>query len=107
MNKLLFITIAAAALAACGQSDSTDLPDANAAEVNTADIVLPPSILASKVYRCKDNSVLYIDWLSDGSARAKADKNARATPVMVGENEPLTGSSTDAAVTYNGQRCSA
>src|SRR5687768_671422 len=64
MNKIL-IVLAAAALAACDNSDHTIVArgpgDPNAAEVNTVGIVLPPAIVASKIYRCKDNDVVYID----------------------------------------------
>ena len=30
---------------------------------NAAPVELPPAIAASKTYRCKDNSVVRIDWL--------------------------------------------
>ena len=40
---------------------------------------LPPSIAASKTYRCKDNSLVYVDWLSDGSARVKKTREEVGT----------------------------
>ena len=50
---------------------------------NAAPVELPPAIAASKIYRCKDNSVVYIDWLSDNkSANVRTDKNGAATHVM-------------------------
>jgi len=107
MNRLLLALVATAALAACNKQDHTivagvDHDDA----VNTAGVVLPPSITASKTYRCKDNSLIYIDWLSDGSARVKDDKNEVGTPVKIGEEgSPLTGTPADASVTYNGKSC--
>lgn len=114
MNKssLTLMMVAAAALAGCDQSDHTITaegpydPQANAAS-NSAPIVLPPSIAASHTYRCKDNSLVYIDWLSDGSARAKTDKAVPATPITPGQpgTPSLVGDAQAATVTYNGQRC--
>lgn len=76
MTKTLtaFALVAAAALAGCDQSDHTingNAPDdsqANAANASAAPVVLPPAIVASKIYRCKDNSLVYIDWLEGNQA---------------------------------------
>ena len=73
-------------------------------------MVLPPSIAAQKVYRCKDNSVIYIDWYSDGSARVKNARNEAGTPVPAPAPDatapsPLTGSATATSVTWNGKSC--
>ena len=84
---LALILVAAAALAGCDQSDHTITaegpydPQANA--INTvAPADMPPSIVASKIYRCKDNSLVYIDWLAgDLSADLRADKGA--TPIIL------------------------
>ena len=69
--------VAAAALAGCNKEDHTIVagPGADEPEANTAaaNVVLPPAISASKQYRCKDNSLVAIDWLSDGTARIKSD----------------------------------
>lgn len=103
---------AAAALAGCNNEDHTIVSDpagpdpmANAAN---ADVVLPPAIAASKTYRCKDNSLVYIDWLSDGTARVKKDRNEVGTTVTPGsEGSPLSGDAQAATITYNGQSCKA
>ncbi len=109
MNRFLLALVATAALAACDKQDHTIIAgaDRDSAPVNTAGVVLPPAITASKTYRCKDNSLVYIDWLSDGAARLKTDKAARATPVKPGEagTPSLVGDATAATVTYNGQSC--
>jgi len=108
MNRLLLALFATAALAACDKQDHTIVSGVDHGNaVNTAGVVLPPSITASKTYRCKDNSLVYIDWLSDGAARLKTDKAARATPVKPGEpgTPTLVGDATAATVTYNGQSC--
>jgi hypothetical protein len=101
--------VAAAALASCDNSDHTIVagPDLDDEPVNKAGVVLPPSIQASKAYRCKDNSLVYIDWLSDGSARVKKSREeVGGTPVPAGD-ESLKGDAKAASITYNGQSCKA
>jgi hypothetical protein len=116
-TALALTLIAAAALAGCNKGAQTNAAADEAANAAAAaPIELPPSILASKIYRCKDNSVIYIDWLSDNkSANVRADKNGAATHVagpeagqaMVAEGQSLTGSATAATITYNGKSCKA
>lgn len=116
MNRMLCSTflVAAAALAGCDQSDHNLTaegpydPQANAANA-AAPVALPPSIAHSKIYRCKDNSVVYIDWLSDEkSANFKPEKNAlpvhMAAPeagqkMVAADGHSLTGTAADASVT--------
>ena len=71
-------------------------------------MALPPAITAQKAYRCKDNSLVYIDWYSDGSARVKAARNEAGTQVGApaeGATSPLTGDAKSASITYNGKTC--
>lgn len=109
-RKLTIIAIAAAtALAGCNNEDHNivagEIPDPQAEELaNAAPVELPPSIQASKTYRCKDNSVLYVDWLSDGKARVKTERNALATTA---EEGAITGDATASTITYKGQSCKA
>ena len=100
--------VAAAALAGCNNDDHTIVagPGADDEPMNNVGVVLPPSINASKVYRCKDNSVVYIDWLSDGSARAKKDRNDVGTSIPAGDAS-LTGDAAASSITYKGQSCKA
>jgi hypothetical protein len=115
MNRILCSTllVAAAALAGCDQSDHNLTasgpydPEANATNA-AAPVALPPSIAHSKIYRCKDNSLVYIDWLSDEkSANFKPERNAvpvqltapEAGQKMVAEGYSLTGTAADASVT--------
>jgi hypothetical protein len=116
MKRILCSTLlaAAAALAGCDQSDhnlsATGPYDPQAANIANAQVTLPPAITAQKAYRCKDNSLVYIDWLSDGSARVKASRNEVGTAVPAPvpgatEPSPLTGSSSSTAITYNGKSC--
>lgn len=105
---------AALSLAGCSQEDHTIVaegpdtrdPAAEALQAN-GPIALPPSIAASKSYRCGDNSLIYVDWLSDGSARVKTSKAEVGTSVPAGEGSPLKGDSSSASISYNGKSCKA
>ena len=94
----------AAALAGCNKSN--DNPGANAAQANAANaaapVTLPPAIAASKIYRCKDNSVVYVDWYNDGSARLKKDRTEAG---MVVQAADLKGDAKSPSITANGQTC--
>ncbi|MBA2466385.1 MAG: hypothetical protein H0V46_02115 [Sphingomonas sp.] len=104
------VLAAAAALAGCTEDHTVNAggPEGEAANAAAnANVVLPPSILLSKIYRCKDNSIVYVDWLSDNkSANLRTEKNGPPTnlvaPVageaMVAEGYSLTGASADASV---------
>ena len=119
MNRTMtLITIAAAAaLAGCDNQSQAETEAANqaaAAEAN-ANVKLPPAIVASHKYRCKDNSLISIDWLSDGtanSARVTPDggtvvtlAQAEAAGPYAGEGANLTGDPQAQTVTYKGQSC--
>ncbi|MEO6256634.1 MAG: hypothetical protein ABIO69_07485 [Sphingomicrobium sp.] len=115
MTRTLAIILgAAAALAGCNKQEHTinsGIPDPMANEIsNAAPVELPPSIAASKIYRCKDNSVVYIDWLSDNkSANVRSDKNGTPTNLvapeagkaMVAEGYSLSGTATAGSVTLS------
>jgi hypothetical protein len=84
-------------LAACGQSqpeviDSNPDPLANKL-ANAAPVELPPAVKDSVIYRCKDNSIVYVDFLSDDkSANVRTEQGG--TPVHVTAEAPgqtLTG----------------
>ena|SRR3982750_4175501 len=109
-TPMLIMFAAAAALAGCNKSDHTIVTggpvgdDTNAAA--NANVPLPPSIAASKTYRCADNSVVYVDWMSDGSAQLKK-KTGEVTATLPAGSPDLKGDSKSASVTYKGQSCSA
>lgn len=94
MTRTLLLTLAAAAaLAGCHKHTIVSGPpgydDNTAANTN---VQLPPSITATKLYRCADNSVVTIDYLSDGkSANVRAGKETTSTPVSAPEaGQPMT-----------------
>lgn len=96
-RKPLLITLAvAAALAGCSNESHTIVagPDTGEAQgaPDNSNVTLPPSIAASKVYRCADNDVVYVDWLSDGkSANIRTDQNGPPTQVSAPEiGKPMT-----------------
>lgn len=94
-NPLILTLIAAAALAGCNE-DHTIVAgppegDTNQA-VAEANLTLPPSIASSEIYRCADNDVVYVDWLSDGkSANIRPEKTSPPTQVTATEaGKPMT-----------------
>ena len=101
--------VAAAALAGCDNSDHTIVSDPNGpdpmanAVANASSVQLPPSIQASKAYRCKDNSLIYVDWLSDGTARVKKTREEVGGPTIPAGDPSLKGDPKPAPITYNGQ----
>ena len=112
-RTLILLALGAAALAACNSESHTivanEAPDPMADQLANAPAVeLPPAIAASKTYRCKDNSLLYVDWYSDGSARVKTEKGAGGTQVAApaeGVKSDLTGDATSSSITYSGKTC--
>ncbi|MFL6765650.1 MAG: hypothetical protein ACJ8FO_10695 [Sphingomicrobium sp.] len=110
-THLLLPLAAAAALAGCNNKDHTIVaggPDERSTDTNVASnapVALPPSITASKIYRCADNKLVYIDWMSDGTARVKKTRDEVGTPVTPGAE--LKGDANAASVSYNGQSCKA
>jgi len=95
-TPMLIMLAAAAALAGCNKENHTivaggepgDQPNAAA----NANVQLPPSIIATKLYRCADNSVVTVDYLSDNkSANVHAGKDGASTQVTMAEpGKPMT-----------------
>ena len=113
IRKMTLLVFGVAALAACTSESHTivanEQPDPMADQLaNAAPVELPPAIAASKTYRCKDNSLLYIDWYSDGSARVKTEKGTPGTEVPApaeGVKSDLTGDAKTPSITYAGRSC--
>jgi hypothetical protein len=111
MTRTLFtMLIASAALAGCNSEPTIvggPADGANAAD--NANVQLPPSISASRIYRCADNDVVYVDWLSDGkSANIRTEQGG--SPIQVTSPQPgepmtaaggysIAGTASDASVT--------
>ena len=119
-SKLPLLAFLAAALAGCESETITgggpaDPRDSNQLANAVANVQLPPSIVASHKYRCGDNSVLAIDWLSDGtssSARVTPDGGAAVNVAQAeaggdytADGATLKGDPQAASVTFNGKSC--
>lgn len=96
-NLTLLALTAAAALAGCDSESHTITADpagpdpmANAV-ANAGSVDLPPPIAASKIYRCKDNSVVYVDWLADKqTANFRSEQTGTPTQLKApAAGEPL------------------
>ena len=99
MNRILSITAVAAMLAvtACNKANEPEVidtnPDPMASQIaNAAPVELPPSVTDSGIYRCKDNSVVYVDFLGDKTeANVRTAKDGPATHVKAAEaGKPMT-----------------
>lgn len=73
---LLAASAAAFALAACNsepETVNTYDPQAEAL-ANAAPVELPPMVTASHTYRCRDNSLVYIDFYNNNTAVIRNDR---------------------------------
>ena len=106
-TALLITLAAAAALAGCKENHTIVAGPAGEDENATANehVAMPPSIAASKSYRCKDNKLIYVDWMSDGTAHVKKTREEVGTVVTPGTG--LTGDAQASTISYNGQSCKA
>jgi curli biogenesis system outer membrane secretion channel CsgG len=105
-TTLLITLAAAAALAGCNKENHTITADPTGDNLAAnAPVALPPSITAQKSYRCKDNKIVYVNWMSDGTAMVKKSREDVGTSVTPGTN--LKGDSNAKTINYNGQDCDA
>lgn len=89
-TPLLIALVAAAALAGCNKEDHTIVAGPPGGNDSAARAIppaaLPPSITQSKIYRCADNEIVYVDWLSDNkSANVRTEKGGLPTSVTAAE----------------------
>lgn len=84
-------------LSACGSNDEPEVvggpADPMAEQVaNAGPIELPPSVAKSAQYRCKDNSLLFIDFMSDQKTiNLRTKKDGAATTLKAPEaGKPFT-----------------
>lgn len=96
MSKIL-PTVAAASLAALlalsackNEPEVVDTnPDPQAAELAKATPVTPPPMIqASRIYRCKDNGLLYADFYTDNTARVRTKQDGAATTLTAAGGQP-------------------
>jgi hypothetical protein len=96
-NPLILTLVAAAALAGCSKENHTIVAGSDGGDTQTnaaagGPVELPPSIAASKTYRCSDNGLVYVDWLSDNkTANVRTEENGTPTQVKAVEaGQPMT-----------------
>ena len=96
IRKLSLTALSVLALAACNNEPIVggERPDPMADELaNAAPVELPPAIAASKTYRCKDNSLVQIDWLAqDKGAYVHGEGTAQThlKPAVPVEGQPAS-----------------
>jgi hypothetical protein len=111
MQKLIIIAAAAASvtLAACNsEPESVNRYDAQAKALENAQPVAPPPMItASQTYRCRDNSLIYVDFYTDNTANLRLTQDGERIPLAAGEGgqPPYTGggysvSSNGASITF-------
>lgn len=109
-------------LSACNKSDEPEVvggPADPMAEqlANAAPVELPPSVKANKQFRCKDNSLIFVDYMSDDkTAQLRTEKGGAATTLKAAEaGKPFTadggfevsGSGNDVTITVPGKSAQA
>lgn len=93
----LVATAALSLLSACGSDDKPEVvggpadPLANQL-ANAAPVELPPSVKANKQFRCKDNSLIFVDYMSDDkTALLRTEKTGSSTKLTAAEaGQPFT-----------------
>jgi hypothetical protein len=88
-TPLLIALAAAAALAGCNKENHTIVAGPDTGDNNVASktpVALPPAVVSTKTYRCADNKIVYVDWLSDNkSANVRTEKDGSPTQVTAAE----------------------
>jgi hypothetical protein len=101
------------ALTACGNEPEivNQYDPQEEALKNAAPVQLPAAMIASRTYRCSDNSLYYVDFYNDNTARVRTSREG--TPVTLtaqGGNPPYVGegysvSANAGTVQINGKSC--
>ncbi|CAM8667694.1 MULTISPECIES: hypothetical protein [Sphingobium] len=93
----LIAVASVALLSACNKNDEPEVvggpADPMAAELaNAAPVELPPSVKANKQFRCKDNSLIFVDFMTDDkTANLRTEKGGSPTKLVAAEaGQPYT-----------------
>ncbi len=85
-------------LTACGQSAPEEVdsraPDPMAEQLkNAAPVELPPAVAATATFRCKDNSLIYVDFFhGEKTANLRTEKGGTPTAMTApAAGQPYTG----------------
>lgn len=105
-------------LSACNNNDQPEVvggPADPMAEqlANAAPVELPPSVKANKQYRCKDNSLIFVDFMSDDkTALLRTEKTGASTklaspeagkPYVAEGGYEVSGQGDDVTITVPGK----
>lgn len=120
LRTVLFATVLMSGLSACDVQPTKVGPGASTSQTVRDDaerearartpIKMPPSIAATKQFRCADNTLAFVEFYSDDrSASVKTDPKATAVRVeaptagqtMVAEGWSLKGGKADAKVVFS------
>jgi hypothetical protein len=94
--QIAALLAATALVAGCNKESHTIVaggdPTDEASNTANAPVALPPTIASSKIYRCADNKVIYVDWLSDNkSANIRTERTGSLTQVTAADaGKPMT-----------------
>ena len=114
-NRIILAASIAALATLTGCNREPEVIHAGPADTQAADLAkakpvsLPPSIMASRTYRCKDNSLIYVEFMSDQkTAVFHATKGGEAEVLTAAEpgkpyegaGRSITGNGTQ--ITYSG-----
>ena len=80
-------------LTACNSAEETETQNNQAAAATEANSVaavqnLPPSIQASRTYRCPDNSLVYVDFYTDNTASVRLEELGTPTKLSPANGQP-------------------
>ena len=101
MQKTHFLAAAAAAasfaLAGCNNNEPVVInkEDPMAEQLrNAAPVAPPPMIQVTRTYRCRDNSLLYVDFYTNDTAAVRTREGEAPVAMLTAEggNPPYTGS---------------
>ena len=93
----LIITAGLAALVACSSEPQVVTvnqfdPQAEALK-NAPPVAAPPMMTASRAYRCRDNSLVYIEFYNNNTALVRTTRGGAPTIVTAADGQPpYTGS---------------
>jgi hypothetical protein len=93
--SVLLVLAVTSSLTACSWKGQTIDPNVvdRAQAIADSKVVLPPSKSASRVYRCRDNSIVYVDFLSDAlTANLRTAENGPIIRLQASTpDKPLSG----------------
>ena len=80
------------ALSACNSEDhnivAADNDPQSDALKKAPPVEAPPMIQASRTYRCKDNSLIYVDFYTNDTARIRTSKEGAPTTLTAANGQP-------------------